>query len=133
MSKSAIYTANTVPTEVADGGLVSLGTTIRRFGNCTTQDGNTISLCGRGYWSVVAIATVEASSAAPVTLRVQDDGVDVIGAEATTTVAGTADKVALVVGTIVRNKCECGSRLSFAIDSAEGVTVTNMAVTVIKL
>ncbi len=132
MSKSAIYTALTVDTDVADGGLVPVGATIRRFGQNLYQDGNTIKACGHGYFKVDAVSTIAAASAAPVTISLQQDGVDVIGAQSTITVAGTSDETVLPITTIVRNRCECGSTLSFKITGAD-VTVDNLSVTVEKL
>lgn len=133
MSKSAIYTALTVPTEVESGSVVPLGATIRRFGNCNTQDGNIIKLCGCGYWAIQAVATIEATSASPVSIAIQKDGVDVLGAKSSITVAGTSDQTVLPVIAIVRNKCECGSAISFVITADKPVTVDNLAVTVEKL
>lgn len=132
MSKSAIYTALTADTPILNGGTIPVGETIRRFGCGLFQDGNNIKTCGRGYYKVEAVATVAAASAAPITFSLQQDGVDVIGAQSTITVAGTSDETVLPITAIIRNRCECGSTLSFVITGAD-VTVDNLAVTVEKL
>lgn len=132
MSKSAIYTALTVDTPVLNGGLIPVGDTVRRYGCSLYMDGNNIKTCGTGYFKVTAVATIAAASAAPITLSLQQDGVDVIGAQSTITVAGTSDETVLPITAIVRNRCNCGSTLSFVVSGAD-VTVDNMAVTVEKL
>ena len=63
MSKSAIYTAMTTPISVAIGSTVPLGTTIRRFGCNVAQDGNTITIKGKGYFLVTASITAETTRA----------------------------------------------------------------------
>ncbi len=132
MSKSAIYTALTSQVDVLDGNIIPVGSTVRRFGAGIYQDGNTIKTCGRGYYAVNAVATIAASSADPVTISLQQDGVDVIGAKSTITVAGTSDETVLPIVGIVRNRCECGSTLSFVISGAD-VTIDNLSITVEKL
>lgn len=128
MSRSAIYTANTTPTALAVGNIIPVGTTVRRFGQCIRQDGNTITLAGPGYYLVNASATVAPTAAGTVSVTGQKDGVAVIGA--TTTVA--AESANLSLDFIVRN-VGCGSSiLSFALGGAES-TVSNLAVTVTKL
>lgn len=132
MSKSAIYTAVTTSVPVSDGGILPVGTVIRRFGCNLTAENNTIQTCGLGYYKVDAVATLTAAAAAPITVTLEQDGVPVPGALSTVTVAGTSDETVLPVTAIVRNKCDCGSVLSFVISGAD-VTLDNFAVTVEKL
>lgn len=132
MSKSAIYTAVTAGVAVADGGILPVGNTVRRFGCNLSADGNTIQTCGIGYYKVDAVATLAAASAAPITITLEQDGVPVPGAKSTITVAGTSEETVLPVTAIVRNKCDCGSVLSFVVSGAD-VTLDNFAVTVEKL
>lgn len=132
MSKSAIYTTNVSNPTVAVGGIVPVGLTTRRFGCNVRQDGNAITLCGQGYYLVNVSATVAPTAAGTVSLTAQKDGVAIIGATATQTVA--ANGVAnLNITTIVRNACGCdGSLLSLVLDGVASV-VNNLAVTVEKL
>lgn len=132
MSKSAIYTALTTSTAVTDGGVIPLGTTIRRFGCNLEQSGNTIQTCGYGYYKVTAVATVASESTDPITVSLQQDGVSVEGASSTITAAAASDETVLTVIGLVRNKCECGSKLSFIVSGAD-VTIDNMALIVEKL
>lgn len=132
MSKSAIYTVNTAAPTVAVNGTIPLGNTIRRYGTCIRQDGNTISICGKGYYLVTASVTASPTAAGNVTVSLLKDGVAVPGATGTATVAaaGTAD---ITITCIVRNICDCGgSLLSLALTDTASV-VDNVAVTVEKL
>lgn len=132
MSKSAIYTANTTSTALAVGDIIPVGTTVRRFGQCVRQDGNTITLAGPGYYLVSASATVAPTAAGTVTVTGQKDGVAVIGATASATTTAAAASTTLPLDFIVRN-VGCGSSiLSFALGGAAS-TVSNLAVTVTKL
>lgn len=133
MSKSAIYTAMTTPTSVAVNGTVPLGTTIRRFGCNVAQDGNTISIKGRGYFLVMASITAAPAAVGAVTVAMSKDGVPVSGATASSSVSTAANPAALPITAIVRNACDCdSSALSFTLDGTAS-TVQNVAVTVVKL
>lgn len=131
MSKSAIYTANAVASTVAVGDLIPLGSTSRRYGCNLRQDGNGITATGAGYYLVTMSATVAPTTAGAVTITGQKDGVAIIGATATSTAAaGAATDLAFSV--IVRN-IGCGSSiLSFVLTGA-AATVSNFAVSVVKL
>ena len=63
MSKSAIYTTNTSTPTVEIGGIVPVGATTRRYGCNVRQDGNTITLCGQGYYLINVSATMSPSAA----------------------------------------------------------------------
>lgn len=133
MSRSAIYTANTTPTSVAVGGLIPLGNTIRRFGCNVVQDGNTITIKGRGYFKVVASFTVAPAIAGIVSASLSKDGVAVIGGTASGSVSTAANPVNLTIAAIVRNDCDCDSSiLSFNLGGTAS-TLLNAAVTVEKL
>ena len=126
MSKSAIYTALTTATAVEVNGTIPLGATIRRFGCHIRQDGNSITVSGKGYYKVTVSATA-------VTIALNKDGVPVTGAQASETVAAVATSVAMPIVAIVRNVCDCDSAvLSFVLKDAAS-SITNFAVTVEKL
>lgn len=132
MSKSAIYTTNTATPTVAVGGAIPVGVTTRRYGCNVRQDGNTITLCGQGYYLVNVSATVSPTAAGVVSVTAQKDGVAVIGATGSTTIAanGTGN---INIAAIVRNACGCDSSiLSFVLGGVASV-VNNLAVTVEKL
>lgn len=133
MSKSAIYTTNTASTALAVGSILPVGTTARRFGRNIRQDGNAITLLGEGYYLVNVSATVVPTAAGTVTITAQKDGVPVSGATASETTGAASAAANLSITTIVRNACGCDSSiLSFILgDSAS--TLTNFAVSVVKL
>ena len=133
MSKSAIYTAMTTPISVAIGSTVPLGTTIRRFGCNVAQDGNTITIKGKGYFLVTASITAAPAAVGAVTVAMSKDGVPVSGATASSSVSTAANPTALPITAIVRNACDYdSSALSFTLDGTAS-TVQNVAVTVVKL
>ncbi len=133
MSKSAIYTCNNTGATLAVGDVIPVGNTIRRFGCNIRQDGNAITLCGQGYYLVNATCTATPSAAGTVSVSALKDGVAIIGANASATVAATDTAITLSINAIVRNLCNCGnSLLSFALGGAAAV-VDNLAVTVEKL
>ncbi len=132
MSKSAIYTTNVSNPAVEVGGIVPVGSTTRRYGCNVRQDGNAITLCGQGYYLVNASATVAPSAAGTVSLTAQKDGVAIIGATASQTVAASGVANLNITG-IVRNACGCdGSLLSLVLGGVASV-INNLAVTVEKL
>ena len=133
MSRSAIYTANTTPTSVSSGGLIPIGTTVRRFGCNVIQDGNAISIKERGYFKVAASFALAPAAAGIVTAALSKDGVPVIGGTASGSVSTAANPVDLSIVAIVRNDCGCDSSLlSFNLGGAAS-TLLNAAVTVEKL
>lgn len=133
MSKSAIYTAMTIPTAVAVNGTLPLGTTIRRFGCNLAQDGNTISVTGKGYYLVNVSVTAAPTVAGSVTITLYKDGVPATGATATSSVSTAGNLTAIPITAIVRNACDCDSSiLSFVLTGTDS-TVSNVAVTVAKL
>lgn len=133
MSKSAIYTAMTTSTSVAVNGTIPLGVTIRRFGCNLAQDGNTITIKGRGYFLVTASITAAPDAVGTVTVSMSKDGVPVSSAMASSSVSTATNPTALPITAIVRNACDCdSSALSFTLDGTAS-TVQNVAVTVVKL
>lgn len=131
MSKSIIYTTNVTASAVAVGDLIPLGSTSRRYGCNLRQDGNGITATGAGYYLVTMSATVAPTAAGAVTITGQKDGVAIIGATATSTAAAGA-ATDLAFSAIVRN-IGCGSSiLSFVLTGA-AATVSNFAVSVVKL
>lgn len=133
MSKSAIYTAMNTPTSVAVGGILPLGTTIRRFGCNVAQDGNTIVIKGKGYFKVNVSATVAPAVVGPVSVTLNKDGVAVIGATAAGSVSTAANPVNLSIVAIVRNVCDCDSSALSLVLGGTASTLSNLAVTVEKL
>lgn len=131
MSRSAIYTTNVTASAVAVGDLIPLGSTSRRYGCNLRQDGNGITATGAGYYLVTMSATVAPTAAGAVIITGQKDGVAIIGATATSTAAAGA-ATDLAFSTVVRNIGCDSSILSFVLTGA-AATVSNFAVSVVKL
>nr|DAF73271.1 MAG TPA: hypothetical protein [Caudoviricetes sp.] len=131
MSKSIIYTTNVTASAVAVGDLIPLGSTSRRYGCNLRQDGNGITATGAGYYLVTMSATVAPTAAGAVTITGQKDGVAIIGATATSTAAAGAT-TDLAFSAVVRNIGCDSSILSFVLTGA-AATVSNFAVSVVKL
>lgn len=133
MSKSAIYTAMITPTAVAIGGLIPLGTTIRRFGQNIVQDGNTITVTGAGYYKVSVSITVAPTAVGSVGATLLKDGVSVSGALSSSSVSTANNPTTLGIEAIVRNTCDCDSSILSLMLTTTGSNVLNTAVTVEKI
>lgn len=133
MSKSAIYTTNTAAPTIAVDGIIPVGTTTRRYGCNIRQDGNAITLCGQGYYLVNVSATVTPTAAGTVSVTAQKDGVDIVGATGSETVAAVSNAANISITAIVRNACGCDSSLLSFILGGVAAVVDNFAVTVEKL
>ena len=133
MSKSAIYTTNTTAQTIAVDGIIPVGTTTRRYGCNVRQDGNAITLCGQGYYLVNVSATVTPTAAGTVSVTAQKDGVAIVGATGSETVAAVANAANISITAIVRNACGCDSSILSFILGGVAAVVDNFAVTVYKL
>ena len=133
MSKSAIYTTNTTAPAIAVDGIIPVGTTTRRYGCNIRQDGNAITLCGQGYYLVNVSATVTPTAAGTVSVTAQKDGVDIVGATGSETVAAVSNAANISITAIVRNACGCDSSILSFILGGVAAVVDNLAVTVVKL
>ena len=133
MSKSAIYTTNTTAQTIAVDGIIPVGTTTRRYGCNVRQDGNAITLCGQGYYLVNVSATVTPTAAGTVSVTAQKDGVAIVGATGSETVAAVANAANISITAIVRNACGCDSSILSFILGGVAAVVDNFAVTVEKL
>ena len=129
--KSAIYTVNTGAQAVAEGGIISLGSIIRRYGCSLDLNGNGINIKECGYYDVDASITVSPTAAGTVTVTMLKDGVVVPGATASETASAAGDFVNLSFPPIVRECCT-GSTLTFVLTEGAG-NVTNIAVKVKKI
>ena len=133
MSKSAIYTTNTTAPTIAVDGIIPVGTTTRRYGCNIRQDGNAITICGQGYYLVNVSATVTPTAAGTVSVTAQKDGVDIVGATGSETVAAVSNAANISITAIVRNACGCDSSILSFILGGVAAVVDNFAVTVEKL
>lgn len=132
MSKSVLYSANTQPQAIADGGVINFGTVVRRYGkNLKLSGGNAIAE-GCGYYSVdVNITCMGTQSTVDnVTIAIYDNGVAVPGAEAEFSVAA-ANYNAVTIPCIIRETCCCESAITVRVSGA-ALTVLNAAIKVEK-
>ena len=133
MSKSAIYTTNTTAPTIAVDGIIPVGTTTRRYGCNIRQDGNAITLCGQGYYLVNVSATVTPTAAGTFSVTAQKDGVAIVGATGSETVAAVSNAANISITAIVRNACGCDSSILSFILGGVAAVVDNFAVNVYKL
>ena len=96
MSKSMIYTVNSSVQNVLDGGQISLGTVVRRFGCNCELSGNGIVIEGVGYYKIDVAATVIPSEIGTATLSAYKDGVEIPGASTSAEVTAADTAVALL-------------------------------------
>lgn len=127
--KSAIYAAMQTPTGVAVGGVIPLGSLIRRYGRDLEFNGNAVNLTGAGYYDVDASISVAPIAAGTVTVSLYQNGVAVPGASASAALAeGTVSD--LNVTALVRQVCcAAGSALTLVLTGAAS-TVSNVALRV---
>jgi hypothetical protein len=133
MSKSIIYTVNSTSTTVEATNIIPLGSTIRRFGGNVSQDGNSITITGKGYYHISVSATVTPEAVGNVGITTLKDGVPVTGGSAVGSVSTVGNSTTLPINAIVRNTCDCDSSvISFVLNTTTS-NVDNFAVSVVKL
>lgn len=135
--KSALYAAMQTPTAVAVGGVIPLGSLIRRYGCDISLNGNAVNIVGgnqsAGYYDVDASLTVAPTAAGTVTVTLFKDGVPVPGATASATAAAADDVVDLNIPALVRQVCcAAGSALTLVLTGA-AATVNNVALRVQRI
>lgn len=135
--KSALYAAMQTPTAVAVGGVIPLGSLIRRYGGDIALNGNAVNIIGgaqcAGYYDVDASITVAPTAAGTVTAALYKDGVAVPGAAASATATAADDVVDLNITALVRQVCcAAGSALTLVLTGA-AATVNNVALRVQRI
>lgn len=143
MSAGYLYSANTTAQTLAIGGTINMGNNIRRYGcvkNTSTPYANTngttttLSSCGRcpAYFNIDATFVAIPTEAGTVTITAFQDGVAILGATASATVAAAATSVTLPISFGVRlNSGVTSSNITYVLTGAAG-SVTNAAQTVSK-
>jgi hypothetical protein len=134
--KSLIDVATTTLTTVVENGVIPLATIIRRRGNEVNLNGNAISItdCGSNYYLVVVTATFTAPVAGVVTLNLQQNGSNVAGATASTTITTATTEVrSLSFPVIVRTFNNVGIDTLSLVNAGVGATFSNISIVVEKL
>lgn len=126
--KAELYIANTTSTSVASGGIVPFDITVRRKG-CDIQMGSggaVIEDVGSNYYDVDVSVTFTAPVAGTITFKLQQNGNDVIGATASTTITTPTTEVrSLTIPATIRT-FTCGSIDTLTlVNSGLAVTVSN--------
>lgn len=134
--KSNIYVATTTSTAVVSGATLPLNTIVRRRGCDINQSGNAVAItdCGSNYYLVNVSATFTAPVAGTVTLNLQQNGTDVTGGTASTTITTATTEVrSLSFSAIVRTFNSIGIDSLSIVNSGVGVTLSNVTMSVVKL
>ena len=133
MSKSLIQVANQSPQTVALNGIITLGSTQRRFGCNCRLSGNGIELDGAGYYTIDASVTVAPTAAGTVTVALYNNGAQIPGAIASASTGTAGNPVSVAINTTVRQGCCCDSadNLTLVLLAGPG-TVNNVSMRVVK-
>lgn len=132
MSRSLIQTANPSTQAVAVGGIINLGSVLRRYGCNCRLNGNTVEIEGAGYYTINGTFTVAPTAAGNVTVVILENGVQVAGATATVN-ATAGNAVTLPIVTTVRQGCCCDGASSITCVLTEGAgNVTNVSLRIEK-
>ena len=123
--KQELYIATTTSTSVAAKGIVPFTTTVRRRGLDIQRGGGgaVIEDCGSNYYDVDVSATFTAPVAGTVTFKLQQNGNDVIGATASTTITTPTTEVRSVSFPATIRTFNCGSIDTLTV-VCSGVAVT---------
>lgn len=134
--KSLIDVATTASSAVVAGGVLPLATIVRRRGNDVNLSGNSVAItdCGSNYYLVTVTGTFTAPVAGVVTLNLQQNGVNVTGATASTTVTTATTEVrSLSFTALVRTFNNQGIDSLSVVNTGVAATFSNIAVAVVKL
>ena len=133
--KSLIDVTTTTSSAVVANGTLPLATITRRRGNEIALAGNSIAItdCGSNYYLVSVTATFTAPVAGIVTLNLQQNGTNVSGATASTTITTATTEVrSLSFQKVIRTFNNGIDSLS-VVNTGVAVTFSNIDVSVIKL
>ncbi len=133
MSRSVIYTVNQSIQTVPDGGAVSLGTIVRRYGCNLGLSGNAIVADGIGYYSIDASIVTTPTAAGNITATLFRNGVAIPGATATMSVSTVGNTVTLSIPTEIRECCSGQGIASITcVLTGQASNVSNVAIRVAK-
>ena len=120
MSRSLIQTTNQTSQTVAENGIISLGSVLRRFGCNCRLSGNAIEVTGEGYYKIDANVSVAPTAAGPVTVALYNNGAQIPGAIAYSSVSTAGNSITLPIETTIRQGCCCDSADSITCVLVEG-------------
>lgn len=134
--KSLIDVATTASSAVVANGVLPLATIVRRRGNDINLSGNSVAItdCGSNYYLVTVTGTFTAPAAGTVTLNLQQNGVNVTGATASTTITTATTEVRSVsFSKIIRTFNNQGIDSLSVVNAGVAATFSNISVSVTKL
>ena len=134
--KSNIYVATTTSSSVLANGVLPLSTIVRRRGCDINLSGNSVAITdtGSNYYLVLVDATFTAPVAGTIALTLQQNGANVTGATASTTVTTATTEVrSLSFPAVIRTYNGAGIDSLSVINSGLAATFSNITLTVIKL
>lgn len=134
--KSLIDVATTTSTAVIANGILPLQTIVRRRGCDINMSGNSVAItdCGSNFYLVTITVTFTAPAAGIVTLNLQQNGVNVVGATASATVTTAATEVrSLSFSAIVRTFNNNSIDALTVVNAGVAATFSNIDISVVKL
>lgn len=134
--KSLIDVATTSSSAVVSNATLPLSTIVRRRGCDVNLSGNSVAItdCGSNYYLVNITATFTAPVDGTVTLNLQQNGVNVTGATASSTITvATTEVRSISFAAIVRTFNTNGIDSLSIVNSGVGATFSNIDMTVVKL
>jgi len=133
MSRSAIYTVNSTQTTFASDAQIPFGSVVRRFGSNLKLDGNSMILCGSGYYKCNLDLVVEPSAIGPVTAQLLLDGEPIPGAFSTVYAAVATNPVPINLSAPIVRICGCDCNQTLSVRISAAGTLVNMASSVEKI
>lgn len=134
--KALIDVSTTTSSAVVANGTLPLTTVTRKRGNEISVSGNSIAImdCGSNYYLVTINATFSAPVAGVVTLNLTQNGVNVVGATASTTITtATTELRSLSFQKVIRTFNANSIDSLTLVNAGVAATFTNIDVSVIKL
>ena len=133
MAKALLQTVNSNDQDITENGVIGLGTTSRRYGNCIMQNGNGISIGSEGYYSIDAIVVLTPTAEGNATIVLTDNGTPIPGAIATSSVSTVGNTVTLPIKFTIRRGCNCiNTDVISCVLSENSATINNIVTNVEK-
>lgn len=128
MGRSLIQTVNQSTQEVAENGIISLGSVVRRYGCNQWLSGDALEINGDGYYKIDGAVVIAPTAAGDVTVALFDNGIQIPGAIATGSITTVGNSTTLpFVATIRKSCCDGVSAITCRLVDGAG-TVSNIAV-----
>lgn len=131
MNNSLIYLVTPTTATVAADGVLPLTTIVRRRCSSIQQSNDSIILNAPGYYKVSVTATLTAPAAGDVTIVLKQNGLDVQGATASTTITTADTEIGNVsFDTIIRVTCGAAPAILTLVNTGIEITTSNIAIAV---